>query len=83
MLNWIIARGSFFSVGLASTCSTFRPPHERQLLALLVEARRATVLTQAQVAERPGKSIPFLAKVEDEEQRSMLLLAPCRSPQLR
>jgi transcriptional regulator with XRE-family HTH domain len=48
---------------------TLRSPRQRQLLALLVEARRATGLTQAQVAERLGKSQSFVAKVEGGERR--------------
>jgi len=48
---------------------TLRSPRQRQLLALLVEARRARGLTQAQVADRLGKSQSFIAKVEGGERR--------------
>ncbi len=48
---------------------TLRSPRQRQLLALLVGARRAIGLTQAQVAERLGKSQSFVAKIEGGERR--------------
>ena len=48
---------------------TLRSPRQRQLSALLIEARRARGLSQAQVADRLGKSQSFIAKVEGGERR--------------
>ncbi|MGJ0396235.1 MAG: helix-turn-helix domain-containing protein [Methylocystis sp.] len=48
---------------------TLRSPRQRQLLALLVQARQARKLTQAQVAARPRKPQSFIAKVEGGERR--------------
>jgi transcriptional regulator with XRE-family HTH domain len=48
---------------------TLRSPRQRQLLALLVQARRSRGLTQTQVAARLGKPQSFIAKVEGGERR--------------
>lgn len=48
---------------------TLRSPRQRQLLALLVQARKGRGLTQAQVAARLRKPQSFIAKVEGGERR--------------
>jgi len=48
---------------------TLRSPRQRQLLALLVQARQGRGLTQAQVAAKLRKPQSFIAKVEGGERR--------------
>ncbi|MGZ5165425.1 MAG: helix-turn-helix domain-containing protein [Burkholderiales bacterium] len=48
---------------------SLRSSRQRQLIVLLVEARRSQGLTQAQVAARLGRPQSFMAKVEGGERR--------------
>lgn len=48
---------------------SLRTPRQRQLQALLVEARKAKGLTQAELAAALGKPQSFVAKYENGERR--------------
>ena len=48
---------------------TLRSPRQRRLLEVLIEARAASGLTQAVLAERIGRPQSFVAKYENGERR--------------
>lgn len=48
---------------------SLRTPRQRQLLALLVDTRKAKDMTQADVAAALGKPQSFVAKYENGERR--------------
>jgi transcriptional regulator with XRE-family HTH domain len=58
-----------FLIGNAPMPKSLRSPRQQRLMELLIAARRAHGLTQAELAVRLGKPQSFVAKYENGERR--------------
>lgn len=58
-----------FLIGNAPMPKSLRSPRQQRLMELLIAARRAHGLTQAELAVRLGKPQSFVAKYENSERR--------------